>query len=127
MYLKRFLYSENIGVFPDPGHSYLLAQKFRKKDNPVPVAAFQKSFARRTAIEPTIGHLKTDHRLTCNFYKGIKDDNINVMLAAADMNFKRMINIWKHHLLYFFFRLRQVRLFRLQLKKKFPFINLLTF
>ena len=43
-------------------------------------------FTKRAAIEPKIGHLKTDHRLSRNFYKGIKGDNINVMLAAAAMN-----------------------------------------
>lgn len=52
-------------------------------------------FKRRAAIEPRIGHLKQDHRLSRNFYKGIQGDNINVMLAAAAMNFKRMINKWK--------------------------------
>ncbi len=30
-----------------------------------------------------------------NFYKGITGDNINVVLAAAAFNFKRMINKWK--------------------------------
>ena len=55
----------------------------------------RKSFKRRAAIEPKIGHLKQDHRLSRNFYKGIKGDNINVMLAAAGMNFKRMLNKWK--------------------------------
>lgn len=55
-------------------------------------------FTKRAAIEPKIGHLKTDHRLSRNFYKGIKGDNINVMLAAAAMNFKRIMNIWKDHL-----------------------------
>lgn len=62
--------------------------------------AYQKQklrngFKRRAAIEPKIGHLKQDHRLSRNFYKGINGDNINVMLAAAAMNFKRMINKWK--------------------------------
>jgi transposase, IS5 family len=52
----------------------------------------RNGFKRRAAIEPKIGHLKQDHRLSRNFYKGIKGDNINVMLAAAGMNFKRMIN-----------------------------------
>ena len=52
-------------------------------------------FKRRAAIEPKIGHLKQDHRLSRNFYMGIKGDNINVMLAAAAMNFKRMMNKWK--------------------------------
>ncbi len=55
-------------------------------------------FARRAAIEPRIGHLKSDHRLSRNFYKGMVGDNINVMLTAAAMNFKRMMNIWKYFL-----------------------------
>ena len=55
----------------------------------------RKGFKRRAAIEPKIGHLKQDHRLSRNFYKGINGDNINVMLAAAAMNFKRMMNKWK--------------------------------
>lgn len=64
-------------------------------------------FKRRAAIEPRIGHLKQDHRLGRNFYKGMKGDNINVILAAAGMNFKRMINKWKlnpHLFLSQFFR-----------------------
>jgi len=55
----------------------------------------RNGFRRRAAIEPKIGHLKSDHRLSRNFYKGIFGDNINVMLAAAAMNFKRMMNKWK--------------------------------
>ena len=55
----------------------------------------RKGFKRRAAIEPKIGHLKQDHRLSRNYYSGIKGDNINVMLAAAAMNFKRMMNIYK--------------------------------
>jgi len=55
----------------------------------------KKGFTNRAAIEPRIGHLKTDHRLSKNFYKGIQGDTINGMLAAAAMNFKRMMNIWK--------------------------------
>ena len=62
----------------------------------------RKGFKRRAAIEPKIGHLKQDHRLSRNFYTGIKGDNINVMLAAAAMNFKRMRNKWKENPLIFF-------------------------
>ena len=54
---------------------------------------------------PKIGHLKADHRLSRNFYKGIKGDDINVMLAAAAMNFKRMMNIWKKQIWQLFYRL----------------------
>jgi transposase, IS5 family len=56
----------------------------------------REGFRRRAAIEPKIGHLKSDHRLGRNFYKGIVGDSINVMLAAAAMNFKRMMNIYKN-------------------------------
>lgn len=61
----------------------------------------KRSFQRRAAIEPTISHLKTDHRLSRNFYKGIFGDNINVMLSAAAFNFKRMMNKWKNAFLHF--------------------------
>jgi IS5 family transposase len=57
----------------------------------------KKRFGRRAAVEPVISHLKQDYRLSRNYYKGINGDNINVMLAAAAMNFKRMINIWKNN------------------------------
>lgn len=57
---------------------------------------------KRAAIEPIIGHIKADHRLNRNFYKGIVGDNINVMLAAAGFNFKRMINKWKYSIWHFF-------------------------
>ena len=50
-----------------------------------------------------VGHLKTDHRLSRNYYKEIFGDNINVMLAAAAMNFKRMMNKWKKNPLAFIF------------------------
>ena len=69
----------------------------------------RKGFRRRAAIEPRIGHLKSDHRLSRNFYKGIFGDNINVMLAAAAMNFKRMMNKWKRNPdFYFFFKFLNV-------------------
>lgn len=63
----------------------------------------KKGFRRRAAIEPTISHLKSDYRLSRNYYKGIFGDNINVMLAASAMNFKRMMNIWKKMFLAFLF------------------------
>ena len=49
----------------------------------------EKLFRKRAGIEPVIGHLKSDHRLSRNFYKGLFGDSINVMLAAAAKNFKR--------------------------------------
>jgi len=34
----------------------------------------REGFSNRAGIEPGTGHLKTDHRLSRNFYKGIKGD-----------------------------------------------------
>lgn len=50
-------------------------------------------FCRRAGIEPTIGHLKADHRLGRNFYKGIFGDVANLLLAAAAYNFKRAMRM----------------------------------
>lgn len=61
-----------------------------------------RAHRKRAAIEPVIGHLKSDHRLGRNFYKGAVGDNINIMLAAAAFNFKRMMNKWKSSFLPFF-------------------------
>jgi transposase, IS5 family len=62
----------------------------------------RQAHSKRAGIEPIIGHLKSDHRLGRNFYKGIIGDNINIMLAAAAFNFKRMINKWKSSFWLFF-------------------------
>lgn len=84
-------------------------------------------FTQRAAIEPKIGHLKADHRLNRNFYKGIKGDNINVMLAAAAMNFKRMMNIWKDNLLALFSQVVKVIIELLDAHPKYPKYRLMTF
>ena len=55
----------------------------------------RRRHSKRAAIEPVIGHLKQDYRLCRNYLKGIIGDNINVILAAAAMNFKRRINLWR--------------------------------
>ncbi|WP_036692698.1 transposase, partial [Pedobacter glucosidilyticus] len=62
----------------------------------------RKLHRKRASIEPIIGHIKQDHRLNRNFYKGIVGDNINIMLAAAAFNFKRMMNKWKSSFASFF-------------------------
>ena len=99
-------------VFMDRGYRGISQVRGTKIEIPKPFAQtlngyqqqqLKNGFKRRAAIEPRIGHLKQDHRLSRNYYKGIKGDNINVMLAAAAMNFKRMINICKKMLLAFLY------------------------
>lgn len=51
----------------------------------------RQRFRRRASIEPIIGHLKTDFRLVRNFLKGTLGDSINLMLAAAAFNFKKLM------------------------------------
>lgn len=55
----------------------------------------RKQHRKRAAIEPIIGHLKQQYRLCRNYLKGIFGDTINVLLAAAAMNFKRVMNLWR--------------------------------
>ena len=55
----------------------------------------RKGHIKRAGIEPVIGHLKNSYRLNRNFLKGILGDNMNVIFAAAAMNFKRRINLWR--------------------------------
>lgn len=83
------------GVKQVLGTTIIAPDKSSKQKTAYQKQKLRKGFKRRAAIEPKIGHLKEDHRLSRNFYKGIKGDNINVMLAAAGMNFKRMLNKWK--------------------------------
>lgn len=89
------------GVKEVLGTNIIIPDKADKQRTPYEKKKMRSGFRRRAAIEPKIGHLKQDHRLGRNFYKGIKGDNINVMLAAAGMNFKRMINKWKANPLVF--------------------------
>jgi IS5 family transposase len=67
--------------------------------------AKRKKHKRRAAIEPVIGHLKYNYRMTRNYLKGTVGDAMNVMLAAAAMNFKRMMNKWKEQLMFFALKL----------------------
>lgn len=50
--------------------------------------ALRKSFRRRAAIEPVIGHTKSDFGMGRNYLKGEVGDAINAMLAASAFNFK---------------------------------------
>ena len=64
----------------------------------------KKQLRKRSAIEPVIEHLKSGHRLSRNYLSGVFGDNINVMLAAAGYNFKRLLRKLKHFLLDFLCR-----------------------
>ena len=46
---------------------------------------------RRSAIEPVIGHLKSEHRMDRNYLAGRHGDASNAILAAVGYNFRRLI------------------------------------
>jgi len=46
---------------------------------------------RRAAIEPSIGHLKQEHRMNRNRLSGERGDEVNAILSAAGMNFRKLI------------------------------------
>jgi IS5 family transposase len=62
----------------------------------------KEAYKRRAAIEPVIEHIKTEHRLGINFYKGVLGDSINKLISAAAFNFKRMMNKYKISFMQFF-------------------------
>lgn len=85
------------------GETQILAPKApNKNDSYYKKTKLSRAHKKRAGIEPIIGHIKADHRMNRNFYKGIVGDNINIMLAAAAFNFKRMMNKWKSSFLSFF-------------------------
>ena len=55
---------------------------------------------RWAAIEPTIGQMKSEHRLERNRLKGQTGDAINAILSAAAMNFSKLV-AWMRHFLAF--------------------------
>lgn len=66
----------------------------RKKDTKKEINIKREKFKRRAAIEPIIGHLKSDYRMERNYLRGFKGDEINLLLAATAFNLKKWINIY---------------------------------
>lgn len=62
-----------------------------KSDNRYQRDKKRKKCRRRAAIEPLIGHLKSDFRLSRNFLKGKVGDAINLMMAACAWNLRKWI------------------------------------
>ena len=75
------------------GHNYqgpatVYVDKRRRGRTP---RALWRWMKRRAAVEPSIGHLKNEHRLDRNRLKGVAGDALNALLAAAAMNFHKLL------------------------------------
>jgi IS5 family transposase len=51
----------------------------------------KRELRRRSAVEPIIGHLKSEHRMGRNYLWHSQGDAINAILAAVGYNFRRLI------------------------------------
>jgi IS5 family transposase len=83
------------------GHDYdgpvtVRVDKRQRGRTPRPLWRWMK---RRAAVEPSIGHLKTEHRLERNRLKGVAGDAFNAILSAAAMNFQKLLGaFWRNFL-----------------------------
>ncbi len=64
---------------------YTAGQRRRMTDE------IKREMRRRPAIEPAIGHAKSEHRMGRNYLAGAAGDAINAVLAAAGYNFRRLL------------------------------------
>ena len=51
----------------------------------------KRELRRRSAVEPVIGHAKSEHRMGRNYLAGTQGDAANAVLAAAGYNFRRLL------------------------------------
>jgi len=75
------------------GHNYLGAATVHVVRT-IPKRAtrtMRRMLKRRAAVEPTVGHLKSDNRLSRNHLTGKLGDQINTLLAAAGYNLRKLL------------------------------------
>ena len=80
----------------------------------------RKRFRARAGIEPIIGHLKQDHRMSRNYLWDEQGDLVNTLLAAAGFNLRKMLQRLKAEALNIFIELCQ-RIFALFCNPKYAF------
>lgn len=83
------------------GTEVVIPKRALKHANSYQKRKARQRFRRRAGIEAIISHLKFDYRLVRNYLKGSVGDSINLMMAAAAFNFKKLMT--QLHLLLRFF------------------------
>jgi IS5 family transposase len=84
------------------GVQILTPDKAKKTDTHYTKQRKRKKFRSRAAIEPMIGHLKTDHRLAQNYLLDKTGIQINALMAATAWNFKKFMERLKENAKRFF-------------------------
>ena len=105
------------------GHKEIMGVKIStpgkppKSQTPYQRTKVREKFRRRAAIEPIIGHLKSDHRMAQNYHRGVSSPKMNALLASTAWNMKKLMEKLKKG----FFCLLQMEcffIFFLQIRKK---------
>jgi len=78
----------------------------------------RKKFRTRSAIEPIIGHLKTDFRLAQNYFMGETGPPINALLSATAWNMKKIMEILKQKIIFYFYQIQMILLSNAIFKNK---------
>jgi IS5 family transposase len=81
-------------IYVDKGYRGHGLDRFKvwRSGNKAPTKTIRRELRRRSAIEPVIGHLKSDGLLGRNFLKGKAGDRINAILCGAGHNFRLLLN-----------------------------------
>ena len=87
------------------GVKILIPSPPKKTDTAYQKQSKRKKCRARAAIEPIIGHLKTDFRMQQNCLPGEKGPQINAFMAATAWNLKKMMEKLKEKILQIIFRM----------------------
>lgn len=105
--LKELVYDRGgIGKSEIKGVKISIPSTPRKTDTAYQKQIKRNKFRTRAAIEPIIGHLKTDFRLAQNYFMGEMGPQINALLSAKGWNMKKMMEILKKELSLFFYQIQ---------------------
>ncbi len=81
----------------------------------------RKKCRSRAAIEPIIGHVKSDCRMARNYLKGNAGNDINAILAAAGFNLRGLLRKIKKEILWTFYL--WLNFFPNKFPKQYLFLN----
>jgi IS5 family transposase len=87
------------------GVKIIIPSKPKKTDTQYQKQTKRKKCRARAAIEPIIGHLKSDFRMQQNYLWGEKGVQINALMAATAWNLKKMMQKFKENFLQIIFRI----------------------
>jgi transposase, IS5 family len=90
------------GITKINGTTIVTPKPLKKSATQYQKRIIRKKFRRRAAIEPVIGHLKSDFRMAQNYLHGRSSPRMNAMLAATGWNLKKMMEKLKRELLHLY-------------------------